>query len=81
MEKPEKLTAKEKLLALRQSTHGLFVGSTREIGWNYLGRHRELERQIDLDVNLVITKRHDWNQVVKFFNKYPELVDLIGEKD
>lgn len=52
----------------------------KKVGYNYLHNHREMEKQLNLPNDHVIVDRKDWEEVVNFFNKYPEKINLIDTK-
>jgi len=48
------------------------------IGYNFLHTHPVTEKNIGLDGNHVIVDKSELNDVINFFNDYPELVNKIG---
>lgn len=49
-------------------------------GWNFLNNHVKLETDVDLDRDLVIVRRDEWEKVVKLFNENPELMEKLKLK-
>ena len=51
----------------------------KQIGFNYLHRHPQMEGDNDIDSKHIIVDRKDWEEVVNYFHKYPEQIDKIEE--
>jgi len=48
------------------------------IGHNFLHTHPITEKQLGLDDNHVIVDKNELDEVINFFNDYPEQIDKIG---
>ena len=49
----------------------------KQIGFNYLHRHPQMEGDNDIDSKHIIVDRKDWEEVVNYFHKYPEQIDFL----
>lgn len=49
-------------------------------GWNFLHNHIKLEADLDLDRDLVIVRRDEWEKIVKLFIEHPELKEKLKLK-
>lgn len=51
----------------------------KRAGYDYLHSHREMEKQLNVPADHVIVDRKDWEEVVRFLMKNPNLVESINK--
>ena len=52
----------------------------KSVGFNYLHRHPQQEKMLNVDGDHVIVDRKEWEQVVEYFHNYPEEINKLGKK-
>ena len=55
------------------------MAKLKRVGYDYLHKHTEMEKQLNVPTDHVIVDRKDWEEVVRFFNENPDHIKLIGE--
>ena len=49
------------------------------VGQNYLHPHPHLEEKLEIGEDHIIVDKKDWQEIVWFFNRFPDQVKEIGK--